>query len=500
MSSVLFDFEENLAGHGIFQEPLFMALAIPLSRGTDPLFLQVYRGLRDRIVSGAFPAGAKLPSTRAISEQLGISRTVAVLAYEQLLVEGYTNGRGGSGTYVSAAVFAPEALSNEKTPRLRLSRFGETAAQASERVNAFQKRKKALPYNFAYGRSDLETFPFETWRRILLRCARRAPVSGLDYGPSAGSPALREAVGVHLRRSRAVNCEPSQVIITSGSHQALDIICRVLIGPGDPVALENPSYEGITEVLRASRAKIFPVSVDREGLDPKRLPNRARVVFVTPSHQFPTGATLPLKRRVELLRWAGHRNAILVEDDYDGEFRYEGHPLESLQGLDREGRVIYVGTFSRTVFSSLRIGYLVAPKQLVQVFTAAKWLSDRQSATLEQEALADFISSGMYERYLRRVRRRNTSRRHALLDAIHIYLGDRVEVTGDGAGAHVVLWPKKRLSEAHVIAQAALRGVAVYEISPYFLRPTSRTGILLGYSRLSEKQIAEGICRLGEVL
>jgi len=162
--------------------------------------------------------------------------------------------------------------------------------------------------------------------------------------------------------------------------------------------------------------------------------------------------------------------------------------------------VIYVGTFSRTVFSSLRIGYLVAPKQLVQVFTAAKWLSDRQSATLEQEALADFISSGMYERYLRRVRRRNTSRRHALLDAIHIYLGDRVEVTGDGAGAHVVLWPKKRLSEAHVIAQAALRGVAVYEISPYFLRPTSRTGILLGYSRLSEKQIAEGICRLGEVL
>jgi GntR family transcriptional regulator / MocR family aminotransferase len=477
-----------------------MALAIPLSRGNDPLFLQVYRGLRDRIVSGAFPAGSKLPSTRAIAEQLGISRTVAVLAYEQLLVEGYANGRGGSGTYVSGAVFTPHALSHEKIPKLRLSRFGQTAAQASERVNAFQKRRKALPYNFAYGRSDLETFPFEMWRRTLLRCARRAPVSGLDYGPSAGSHGLREAVSVHLRRSRAVNCEPSQVIITSGSHQALDIICRVLIGPGDPVALENPSYEGITEVLRASRARMFPVSVDGEGLDPKRLPNRARVVFVTPSHQFPTGAILPLKRRVELLRWAGRGNAIIVEDDYDGEFRYEGHPLESLQGLDREGRVIYVGTFSRTVFSSLRIGYLVAPKQLVEVFTAAKWLSDRQSATLEQEALADFISSGMYERYLRRVRRRNTSRRHALLDAIHVHLGDRVEVTGDGAGAHVVLWPKKRVREAHVIAQAALRGVAVYGISPYFLRPTARTGILLGYSRLSEKQVEEGICRLGEVL
>jgi len=448
-----------------------MALAIPLSRGDGPLFLQVYRGLRDRILAGAFPAGSKLPSTRTIAEQLGISRTVAVLAYEQLLAEGYTSGRSGSGTYVSPSISAPRVLHNDGGPKLRLSKFGETAAKASARVHAFQTRKKPLPYNFAYGRSDLETFPFEMWRRTLLRCARRAPVSGLDYGPSAGSPALREAVCVHLRRSRAVVCEPSQVIVTSGSHQALDIICRVLIGPGDSVALENPSYEGIAEVLRASRARMFPVGVDREGLDPRRLPSGARVVFVTPSHQFPTGAILPLARRVELLAWARRRNAIVVEDDYDGEFRYDGHVLESLQGLDREGRVIYVGTFSRTVFSSLRIGYLIAPKQLVDVFTAAKWLCDRQSATLEQEALAEFISSGTYERYLRRVRRRNTARRQALLDAIRTYLGDRVEVTGDGAGAHVVLWPKKPVSDSYVTSQAALRGVAVYEVSPYFFPP-----------------------------
>jgi len=291
-----------------------------------------------------------------------------------------------------------------------------------------------------------------------------------------------------------------QVIVTSGSHQALDIICRVLIGPGDSVALENPSYEGITEVLRASRARMFPVAVDGEGLDPRQLPGHARIVFVTPSHQFPTGVILPLARRVELLEWARRQNAIIVEDDYAGEFRYDGHVLESLQGLDREGRVIYVGTFSRTVFSSLRIGYFVAPKQLVEVFTAAKWLCDRQSATLEQEALAEFISSGMYERYLRRVRRRNASRRHALLDAVGTYLADRVEVTGDGAGAHVVLWPRKRVSESYVLSQAALKGVAVYEISPYFLGVKSRTGILLGYSRLNETQIREGIRRLGEVI
>ena len=477
-----------------------MALAIPLSRSGDPLFLQVYRGVRDRILAGTLPAGSKLPSTRAISEQLGISRTVAVLAYEQLLAEGYTSGRMGSGTYVSPSIVAARAPNRDDGAKLRLSKFGETAAKASARVYAFQSRKKLLPYNFAYGRSDLETFPFEMWRRTLLRCARRSSVSGLDYGPSAGSRALQEAVCVHLRRSRAVVCEPSQVIITSGSHQALDIICRVLIEPGDSVALENPSYEGITEVLRASRASMFPVDVDGEGLDPRRLPNRARVVFVTPSHQFPTGVILPLARRVELLAWARHRNAILVEDDYDGEFRYDGHVLESLQGLDREGRVIYVGTFSRTVFSSLRIGYLVAPMQLVDLFTAAKWLCDRQSATLEQEALAEFISSGMYERYLRRVRRRNSARRQALLEAIRTYLGDRLEVTGDGAGAHVVLWPKKRVSESYVTSQAALRGVAVYEISPYFLSPKSRTGILLGYSRLNERQITEGIRRLAEVI
>jgi GntR family transcriptional regulator/MocR family aminotransferase len=477
-----------------------MALAIPLVRGREPLFRQVYQGSRDRILSGAFPAGSKLPSTRAISEQLGISRTVAVLAYEQLLAEGYTTGRGGSGTYVATAGFTPRALSHEQCPQLRLSKFGETAAGASDRVKAYQQRKKRLPYNFAYGRSDLETFPFEMWRRTLLRCARKAPVSGLDYGPSAGSPALREAICAHLLRSRAVVCEPSQIIITSGSHQAIDIICRVLIGPGDPVALENPSYEGIAEVLRASRARMFPISVDSEGLDPNRLPGGARVVFVTPSHQFPTGVILPLARRVELLQWAARNNAVVVEDDYDGEFRYEGHPLESLQGLDREGRVIYVGTFSRTVFSSLRIGYLIAPKQLVEVFTAAKWLCDRQSATLEQEALAELITSGAYERYLRRVRRRNASRRRALLEAIDTHLADRVEVTGDGAGAHVVLWPKRRVSEASVIAQAATRGVGVYEISPYFLKPSSRTGILLGYSRVNEKQITEGIRRLGEFL
>jgi GntR family transcriptional regulator/MocR family aminotransferase len=224
------------------------------------------------------------------------------------------------------------------------------------------------------------------------------------------------------------------------------------------------------------------------------------MVFVTPSHQFPTGAILSLPRRLNLVDWARRTDALVVEDDYDGEYRFEDQSLQSLQGLDAEGRVIYIGTFSRTVFSSLRIGYLVVPKPLISVFTSAKWLCDRHTATLEQETLAEFITSGLYERHLRRVRRRNAARREALRDAIDKYLGDRVEVTGYGAGAHVALWPSSRVSEADVIAKAASSGVAVYGISPYFLSAPPRKGFMLGYSRLKESDIREGVRRLSQVL
>lgn len=224
------------------------------------------------------------------------------------------------------------------------------------------------------------------------------------------------------------------------------------------------------------------------------------MVFVTPSHQFPTGAILPLARRLALLDWARRKNSIIIENDHDGEFHYEGRPLESLQGLDTEGRIVYLGTFSRTVFPALRIGYLIVPKSLAPAFTAAKWLNDLHSATLEQETLAEFIDSGMYERHLRRLRRRNAARREALLEAVHKYLGNRVEMTGDGSGAHIVLWPSKRVSEGAIIAQAGSRGVGVYGMSHCYLTKPSRTGLILGYSRMNEVQIREGIRLLGEIL
>ena len=422
-----------------------------------------------------------------------------LLAYDQLLAEGFARGRQGSGTFVARDVGGARSRS-QRSVQLRVSRFGSSAAKSWMKMNFPPRQAHPLPYDFAYGRSDLEKFPFEMWRRLLLRCARRAGVAELDYGPAGGSSALREAICGHVQRSRAVVCDASQVTIVNGSQQALDLIARVLIEPGDRVVIEDPGYQGTREVLRAAEAELLPVEVDRDGLNLGRLPGKARLAFVTPSHQFPTGAVLPLTRRLALLAWAERANAVIVEDDYDGEFRYAAQPLESLQGVDPEGRVIYIGTFSRTVFSALRIGYLIAPKDLVQAFTAAKWLCDRHTATLEQETLAQFISSGMYERYLRKVRRRNAARRDALLDAIDTYLRDRIEVSGDGAGAHVVLWPRRRLREEAVIAGAAARGVRIYGISGYFLRKAKRAGIMLGYSRMSEREIREGVRRLGEVL
>jgi GntR family transcriptional regulator / MocR family aminotransferase len=474
-------------------------LLIPLRRPGEPLSRQVYAGLRQAILGGTFSAGDRLPSTRDLAEQLGISRTVTVLAYEQLLAEGYVIGRSGSGTYVPPGLDSVPAAASQVPAQLRLSRFGARAALLTDPAGV-PHPGTAPRYDFAYGASDIECFPFELWRRILLRRSRRMPVRALDYGPAQGSATLRAAISTHLRRARAVVCEPSQVIVVNGSQQALDLVARVLIERGDRVAIEDPGYQGTREVLRAAGARLEPVPVDADGLIAEALPQGARLAFVTPSHQFPTGAILTLSRRQALLRWAARNNAVLVEDDYDGEFRYEGKPLESLQGLDREGRVVYVGTFSRTVFSALRIGYLVVPHSLLGAFSAAKWLCDRHTATLEQETLAEFIDSGLYERHLRRVRRRNAASRRILLEAVHRHLGERVQVSGDQAGAHIVLWPQQRVAEDAVIRAAAAREVGVYGTARYYLDRPGRTGIMLGYARLRDGEIREGVRRLAAVL
>lgn len=487
------------ANHGIFEEPLSMRLVIPLSRSGTSLFVQVYQGLRQAILAGTLRPGDRLPSTRELAEQLGVSRTVTLLAYDRLIAEGFAMAQRGSGTRVSPEIAASRPTEKASTP-LRLSHYGTAVSKSQATVDTPRRPMSVPRYNFIYGRSDLSSFPLSTWRLLVVRNLRKASTRQFDYGAALGSAALRGAICMHLRRSRAVVCDPSQVLVVNGSQQALDLIVRVLVNRGDVAVIEEPHYDGAREILRAAGARLRPVPIDGDGLDPDRLPDRAVLAFVTPSHQFPTGAILSLERRLALIDWARRRNAVIVEDDYDGEFRYDGRPLESLQGLDPEGRTIYIGTFSRTVFPSLRIGYLVAPEPLMPALTAAKWLSDLHGATLEQQTLGEFISSGAYERQLRQLRRRNSARRVALLDAVRDFLGDRVELTGAGAGAHVVLWPRRRVSDAKIVEEAAQYGVGISGIAHCWLGRPARTGFIVSYARLTEPEIREGIRLLGRVL
>jgi len=475
-------------------------MLIPLKRGAGPLSRQVYLWIRHAIVERALRPGEALPSTRELAEENSISRTVVVQAYDQLIAEGFITGRRGSGTYVSEHLHATPSPAPQRSAPMRLSHFGLAATSIAGSGLSPIREARTLRYDFAYGRCSLEDFPLATWRRILLRRTRSAPLRSFDYGAAAGSPALREAITGHLRRSRAIHCDVSQVVIVNGSQQALDLTIRLLLNPGDTIAVEDPQYHGMRQVLVAARLRVRPVPVDHDGIDLSQMPRHARLAMVTPSHQFPTGAVLPLQRRLALLAWAQRANAVIVEDDYDGEFRYEGEPVEPLQSLDRDGRVLYVGTFSRTMFPALRIGYVVAPRPLVSAFVAAKWLADRHTAVLEQETLAEFITSGAYERHLRRTRRVNATRRDALLSAIQRHLGDRVTVTGSRSGTHIVLWPRAKVSEAAIITRAAATGVGIYGIAGYYLRQPSPPGFLLGYANLTVEQIREGIRRLGEVL
>ena len=476
-----------------------MDLLIPLSERREPLYRQIYHSLRARILSGALDGGKRVPSSRDLADQLNVSRTVVLLAYEQLEAEGYLVGRSGSGTYVSSGLAGQKRVHQPRAQtRFELSRFGAFAAERAAAPGLPESGAPEIRYDFTYGEGDLWCFPFARWRRILMSHARAQPQPP-EYGPSDGGGKLRDAICAHLRRSRGVVCDPEQALIVNGPAQALDLVARVLIERGHRMAIEDPVCTGMREVLRAAGAQVAPVPVDGDGLIPARLPSGARAVFVTP-HQFPTGAILSLPRRRALLDWAARESALIIEDDYDGEFGYEGQRIECLQGLDCEGRVIYIGMFSRTILPTLRLAYLIVPQPLIGVFSAAKRLCECSSGSFEQEALAELITSGLYERHLRRVRRKNAAARAALLEAVHDTLGRRVAVTGEGAGAHIVLWLDRGISEQAVIAAAAARGVRVGGVSDYFADQTPQPGILLGYSRLKEAEIREGIKQLGAAI
>src|SRR5215470_178783 len=465
--------------------------------GAGPLYQQVYRALRAEILSRRLAPGARLPSTRALAADLGVSRNVAMLAYEQLLGEGYAQARTGSGTIVAPALPGtfPTARSGAELhfaapappSQARLARAGTRAVDIARRTRLqWDLRGTQLPYDFRFGRPAFADFPHALWCRLLGRRARAARRSDLDYGPPAGRLELREALAERLRRFRGIETTPRQILVVNGSQQALDLVTRVLVDPGDRVLIEEPHYLGARWVFAAGGAELVTAPVDGDGMRvPKPVAARRapRLAYVTPSHQFPTGVVLPLARRLELLDWAARSGAFVVEDDYDSEYRYAGRPLQALAGLDVEGRVLYVGTFSKLMFPALRLGYLVVPESLIEPITAAKALADTGSSALEQLALANFIRDGHFERHLNRSRLRNAARRSVLLEALRDQFAARAEVSGTATGLHVLVWLRDRNGKpiASVARKAEAAGVGLYSVAPYYLQPPQRTGVLLGY-------------------
>ena len=483
-------------------------MLLNLRSASGPLYRRIYHALKSGIREGRFGPTARLPSTRALAADLGVSRNTVMLAYEQLQAEGYVVSRDRSTTLVAGAV-PPRPLPGPPAVPARPARVSAYAQRLTRDPAmppaASYASRPGIRYDFRYGRPALDEFPREIWRRLLAARARRPGHDALGYAPPAGYGPLRAALADYLKRARGLSCDAEQLVIVNGSQQAIDLAARVLLDPGDGAIVEEPHYPGATLAFEAVGARLIRIPTDAQGLDTARLPpssERARLAYVTPCHQFPTGVIMPLERRLALLDWASRTDAWIVEDDYISEFRYEGSPLEALQALDRNGRVIYIGTFSKTLFPALRLAYLVLPRSLVRPFLAAKWVSDRFSTMLPQEALADFIASGQFERYLRRAGSRNAARRRALIDALQEHFGERIEIAGENTGVHLLVWLNRvgPRNVAALIERAARAGVGIYPITPYYSHPPGRAGLLFGYASLTEADIRAGIRRLEGVV
>lgn len=469
----------------------------------------IYDLLRAQIADGTLPASAPAPSTRGLAAELGVSRTTVTAAYEQLAAEGYLITSTGRAARVAIPVRMPVAT---RLPGTRRAKPAPTLSDFGHRLQ--QLGMPALPqaeptrFDFLYGAVAYRDFPTLAWRRAyqaeLLKQQQR-----LYYVPPEGDAALRKEVQGYLRRARGLVCDAGQILVVHGSQQAIDLCARLLLNASDAFVFEDPGYLMARRCFEATGARCLPVPVDAQGLDTSSLPQNksARLAYVTPSHQFPLGGVLPITRRQALLQWAQRQNAWIVEDDYDGEFRYGQRPIDALQAMDGDGRVIYVGTFSKALSPQMRLGYLVLPAELVPVFRQAKRLTDRHAPVLEQRVLASLLQSGIYERHVRRMRRENERRRAALLQAVTRYLPSDAQVGGTAAGLHVVLWlaSLRPEDEPALVAAARQVGVGIYPVSTLFVRPESATGprpagFILGYASLTVVQIQQGMQVLGGLL
>ncbi|MEO8550696.1 MAG: PLP-dependent aminotransferase family protein [Kofleriaceae bacterium] len=465
-----------------------MDLHLSLTRSRN-LAEDIFVQMKQAILDGRLRAGDPLPSSRDLARQYAVGRNTVTRAYERLMAEGFLRGEVGAGTFVAADA----AAVSRRAPRSSALRPRKIwAAFVGEAVE-----RRSAEYDFRIGAPDPGLFPWDEWRGLVaheLRGRRSVP----GYPGPEGDPRLREAIARHIGISRAVRAGGDDVLVCSGAQQAFDLIARVLVEPGACVAVEDPGYPLFRHVLVSHGARVVPVKVDAEGIDVAALPDDARLVYVTPSHQFPLGTRMSLGRRVALLRWCERRNAAIVEDDYDAEFRVEGQSVESLQSLDRAGRVLYVGTFSKVLLPTLRIGFVVAPATLAPSLRAAKRLTDSHGPLELQRALATLLTEGLFARHIRRLRRVYGARRDALLTAVERVLADVVTVLPSSAGLHVSVLCRDPGVDAAAWATRAFReGVAVQALDAYYLT-SPRPGFALGYGLIPVEKVADGIARLAK--
>jgi len=470
---------------------------------SGPLYRRIYDALREEILSGELAAGTALPGTRTLARDLGVSRIVVLAAFEQLAAEGYIESAVGSGSRVAVqvpAVGAPPRKRSAIPTKAVVSSYAQRARRLSpQEPPGQQPRRGKGVIDFQYTTTVPDARTVAIWRQAVARAAAEPHV---DYPDPAGLPALRRLLASHLREQRGVVAEADDIVIVSGAQQAIDLTARVLCDRGTRIGLEDPLYQGTRQVFLAAGARVIPCAVDSDGLDVERHAKRlgdARAICVTPSHQFPTGAIMSAARRFALLQWAESHRAWIIEDDYDCEFRYGVGAIPALQGLDAHGRVIYIGTFARMLFPALRLGYIVAPPALRDAFRAVKWLTDRGSPTLEQQAVATLLDSGAYESLRRRSVRALTEKRDRMVAAIadHFPSGD-VIATGASSGTHIFLrLPHLPVSATNRLLDAArAAGVHVYSGRPYFQRPPRHATLLLGYTTVALADIGRGVERL----
>ena len=461
----------------------------------------LYEALRDAIVSGALPANTLLPATRVLAQELGIARNSALFAYEQLSTQGFlaANRRGSRVAYTSPAQQrAPERSTD--SPR--------ALPALSHRLLTQRREPPAAPgsLSFSPGSPALDKFPLAQWRTAMTRAWRRVDASHLDYAQTAGTPELRNAIADYLRVSRGVRCDVDQVFITHGTQASLDVCARILANAGDHAWIEDPGYSGVRAAFEGAALSVVPIAVDANGMAPSDEDWSARpptLIYVTPSHQYPLGSVLSAQRRQALLDVAGTTGAWIIEDDYDSEFRHAGSPTLAMQGMRDPSPVIYIGTFSKTMFPSLRIAFMVVPKTLAQQFAQTLGDISRHGRVADQLALTDFIRSGAYALHLRRMKILYARRRTALQTALARHLSGALTVSGGAAGMHLTARLEVPLSDVDVCERARAFGMTIFALSRYCLDPAARhryNGFVLGYSGVPEDQADTAMRQLADII